>query len=195
MAVRAPARDTKGGPMTTAPDSAARPGLGSVVRAGVIAGLVAGILCAIIWLIAKLFGTDFMVSTAMSDQLRSVGLLAVILVPVLVGLVASTVAALLFRGVGAVLWVLLLGFALTLISLGLPLVQPSDVTWPTRLWLCLMHLVTGLVVVPVIALAVGGRNFALLSLRPRPAGTGTVVVEDVVISDVVISDDDQRGTV
>lgn len=172
-----------------------RPGIGSVVRAGVIAGLVAGILCAIIWLIAKLFGTEFMVMTARSEELTEVTVWMAFIVPVLVGLIVSPLAALLFRGVAAVLWVMLIGFFVTLISLGVPLFQPDDVTWPTRLWLSLMHLAAGLIIVPVVALAVGGRNFALLSLRPRTSGVEgtTVIVEDIVISDVVLSEQDDDG--
>jgi hypothetical protein len=163
--------------------------VGSVVRAGTIAGLVAGIVCAVLWGIGSLFGTNFEVKPLGSDELQSVGLIAVLLVPVLVGAVASAAAAFLFRGPGAFLWVLLLGFALTLVSVGAPLFQPSDVTWPTRLWLSSMHLVTGLIVVPVVALAVGGRTMSQFVRRSAPP-TGTVVVgEAIIVDDVIVGDD------
>jgi len=138
----------------------ARLPVGPVIRASAIAGLVAGILCALLWIIGSVFGTDFEVQPYGSDELMKVTLISVILVPIVVAVVAALIAALLFRGPGAFLWVLLFGFALTLISLAMPLLQPSDVTWPTRLWLSTMHLITGLVVVPVVAAAVGGRALA-----------------------------------
>jgi hypothetical protein len=167
--------------------------VGSVIRAGMIAGLVAGILCAILWGIGSLFGTDFEVQTAGSDGLRKVTLPMVLLVPVLVGAVSSAVAAFLFRGPGAFLWVLLLGFLLTIVSLGLPLFQPSDVTWPTRLWLSTMHLVTGLVVVPVVALAVGGRT--LSQFVPRSSGPTIVRGEVIEVDEIVVdtTTPDARG--
>lgn len=134
--------------------------IGPVVRASAIAGLVAGILCAFLWIIGSVFGTNFEVQPFGSDQLMKVTLISVILFPVVVAVIAALIAGLLFRGPGAFLWVLLFGFALTLISLAIPLLQPSDVTWPTRLWLSAMHLLTGLIVVPVVAAAVGGRALA-----------------------------------
>jgi hypothetical protein len=80
--------------------------------------------------------------------------------------------------------VLLFGTMLTFLSLALPLFQPSDVTWPTRLWLSVMHLLTGLIVVPVIAAAVGGRAIALMPRRPGTAGGGAVIVGEVIEADV-----------
>jgi hypothetical protein len=163
--------------------------IGSVVRAGTIAGLVAGILCAILWGIGSLFGTNFEVKPLGSDELQSVTLVAAILVPVLVGAVSSAAAAFLFRGPGAFLWVLLLGFALTIVSVGAPLFQPDDVTWPTRLWLAAMHLVTGLIVVPVVALAVGGRTMSQFMRRSAPPAGPVVVGEAVIVEDVIVVDD------
>jgi hypothetical protein len=161
-----------------------QPGVGSVVRAGTIAGLIAGILCSILWAIGALFGTEFEVQPPGSDDLRDVTLPLVLLTPVLVGAIVSAVAAFLFRGPGAFLWVLLLGFVLTIISLGLPLFQPSGVTWPTRLWLVSMHLVTGLVIVPVVALAVAGRT--LSQLVPRSSGPMVVQGEVIDVEEVIV---------
>lgn len=162
-----------------------RIGLGPVFRASVIAGLVAGLLCGIVWVIAAVFQTDFEVATIGWDELRSVNILMAIGVPVLVAAIAGPLAALLFRGPAAFLWVLLFGAMLTVLSLALPLFQPSEVTWPTRLWLCVMHLLTGLIVVPVIAAAVGGRALALMPRRPGSAESGgPVVIGEVIETDI-----------
>jgi hypothetical protein len=163
----------------------ARAGLGAVLRASVVAGLVAGLLCGIVWVIGAVFGTNFEVATAGSDDLQRINVLMAIGVPVLVAAIAGPLAAVLFRGPASFLWVLLFGTMLTFLSLALPLFQPSDVTWPTRLWLSVMHLLTGLIVVPVIAAAVGGRAIALMPRRPGGGGgNGAVIVGEVIETDV-----------
>ena len=71
------------------------------------------------------------------------------------GLVGSLVAAI-FLGVrGCQRWVFWLGTGVLLVSLTGPLLQPDGVTWPTRIWLALMHLVTWGLVVPQVARVVG----------------------------------------
>lgn len=176
--------------------SAERSGYGAVLRASVIAGLVAGILCVFLWGIGSLFGTEFEVQPAGSDALRPVTFWACLLLPVITAAIAGSIAYLLFRGPAAFLWILLLGFALTLLSLFVPLLQPSDVTWPTKLWLSAMHLVTGLIVVPVVAVTVGGRTlFGRLGPPPSPYGAestgGTVILGEVIEVDEVVIDDDR----
>jgi hypothetical protein len=181
--------------MSTPNAARVRSGYGAVLRASLIAGLVAGILCVFLWGIGSLFGTDFEVQPAGSDTLQPVTFWAALFFPVVTAGIAGSIAYFLFRGPGAFLWILLIGFALTLLSLFVPLLQPSDVTWPTKLWLASMHLVTGLIVVPVIAVTVGGRTlFGRLGPPPSaygPAsGGGPVIVGEVIeVDEVVVRDD------
>lgn len=156
------------------------PSVGSVVRAGAIAGIVAGFLCALMYGVGRVFGTDFQVTVGGSDQLRDVSFLGVFVAPIVVGALSAYVAALLFRRPSGFLFVLLFGFAFTVLSLFVPLIQPSDVTWPTRLWLVAMHLVTGVIVVPVVAFAVAARSFRMSSFG-QP--TSFVVIDGVVVEE------------
>jgi hypothetical protein len=177
-----------------------RSGYGAVLRACLIAGLIAGVLCAFLWGIGSLFGTEFEVQPAGSDSLQPVTFWACLLFPIVTAGVTGSIAYVLFRGPGAFLWILLIGFALTLLSLFIPLLQPSDVTWPTKLWLSSMHLVTGLIVVPVVAVTVGGRTL-FGRLGPPTSGYGdgytgghVVAGEVIEVDEVVVRDDDPRGT-
>lgn len=181
--------DLIGGWLVSTPTTSQRGAMGPVLRASLIAGLVAGIGCVFLWGIGSLFGTNFEVQPARSDSLQQVTFFACLLIPVVVAGVAGSLAYLLFRGPGAFLWILLLGFGLTLLSLFLPLLQPTDVTWPTKLWLSLMHLVTGLIVVPVVAVAVGGRTLFGRAVVPG-APYGEVIVGEVIEVDEVIERDD-----
>ncbi len=137
----------------------APPSVTDVVRTGVIAGVFAGFLCEVMYGIGRIFGTNFEVKTGSSDQLTSIPPFMPFVLPLVVAVLAALVVALLFRRAGGAFWVLTLGFMLTILSLGLPLFQPSTVTWPTKIWLLLMHLTTGVIVVPALA----------FSLRPRRA--------------------------
>ena len=136
----------------------APPTVTDIVRSGLIAGVFAGFLCEVMYGIGRLFGTNFEVKNSNSDQLQALPPFSPFLVPVVVALLAALVVAWLFRRPGGAFWVFTLGFMLTILSLGVPLFQPSAVTWPTRFWLVLMHLTTGLIVVSALA----------FSLRPRP---------------------------
>jgi hypothetical protein len=185
----------EGGAMSTPNAAPVRSGYGAVLRASLIAGLVAGILCVFLWGIGSLFGTEFEVQPAGSDALQPVTFWAALFFPVVTAGIAGSIAYFLFRGPGAFLWILLIGFALTLLSLFVPLLQPSDVTWPTKLWLASMHLVTGLIVVPVIAVTVGGRTlFGRLGPPPSAygpeSGGGPVIVGEVIeVDEVVVRED------
>ena len=139
----------------------APPSVVDIVRTGVIAGVFAGFLCEVMYGIGRIFGTNFEVKTGSSDQLAALPPFTPFVLPLVVAVLAALVVALLFRRAGGAFWVLTLGFMLTILSLGIPLFQPSGVTWPTKIWLVLMHLVTGAIVVPALA----------FSLRPRRAGT------------------------
>ena len=139
----------------------APPSVVDIVRTGLIAGVFAGFLCEVMYGIGRIFGTNFEVKTGSSDQLAALPPFMPFVLPLVVAVLAALVVALLFRRAGGAFWVLTLGFMLTILSLGIPLFQPSGVTWPTKIWLVLMHLVTGAIVVPALA----------FSLRPRRAGT------------------------
>lgn len=134
----------------------APPTVTDIVRSGLIAGVFAGFICEVMYGIGRLFGTNFEVKMG-GDQIQPLPPFSPFLLPVLVAVIAALVVAWLFRRPGGAFWVFTLGFMLTILSLGLPLFQPADVTWPTRIWLVCMHLVTGAILVPALA----------FSLRPR----------------------------
>lgn len=138
-----------------APPASAIPTTKAVLTAGWVTGLTAGIICLILRVVAAIFGTDFMVVRPGSDELTPVPWPAVFLVPIVCGVVGSLVAAI-FLGVrGCQRWVFWLGTLAVLISLASPLLQPDTVTWPTKIWLTVMHLVAWGVIVPQVARVVG----------------------------------------
>ncbi len=138
-----------------APPRSAIPTTKAVLTAGWVTGLTAGIVCLLMRLIAGLFGVEFLVARPGSEELSPVPWALVLLTPVVVGVGGALVAAI-FLGVrGCQRWVFWLGTAAVVVSLASPLLQPPGVTWPTRIWLALMHLVTWFLIVPQVARVVG----------------------------------------
>ena len=138
-----------------APPLSAVPTTKAVLTAGWVTGLTAAIVCLIMRVIAGLFGTDFLVARPFSDELTPVPVLVVFVVPLACGMIGALVAAI-FLGVrGCQRWVFWLGTAFFVVSLASPLMQPAAVTWPTRIWLTLMHVITWVLVVPQVARVVG----------------------------------------
>lgn len=127
----------------------------AVLTAGWVTGSTAGIICLLIRLLTGLFGVDYLVARPGSEQLQPVPWPVVLLLPLAVGVVSSLIAAV-FLGVrGCQRWVFWLGTAALIASLAAPLLQPGAVTWPTRIWLTMMHLVTWAIIVPQVARVVG----------------------------------------
>ncbi len=138
-----------------APPLSSVPTTKAVLIAGWVTGVTAGIVCIILRVIAGIFGTAFMVTRPGSTELQPVPWLAVLLVPVVVGVVGSLVAAVFLGVKGCQRWVFWLGTAAMVLSLASPLIQPEAVTWPTRIWLVVMHVVTWGIIVPQVARVVG----------------------------------------
>ncbi len=127
----------------------------TVLTAGWVTGSTAGIVCLLIRLISGIFGVDYLVARPGSDQMEPVPWLVVLLLPLVVGVVGSLIAAI-FLGVrGCQRWTFWLGTAAMLASLSGPFLQPGAVTWPTRIWLGVMHVVTWAIIVPQVARVVG----------------------------------------
>lgn len=129
----------------------------AVLRAGWVTGITAAIVCTLLRAIATLFGTNFEVMRpgGSATALQQVPWLLTFALPLAAGLIGSAVAAIFLGVKHNQRWVFWLGTLVMLISLGSPLVQPDSVTWPTRIWLTIMHLATWGIVVPQVARVVG----------------------------------------
>ena len=75
--------------------------------------------------------------------------------PIVVGVLAGLLASLLLGRRFARRLVFWTGTVLGLVSLLSPLFQPDEVLLSTRLWLCVLHVITWLFVVPQVARIVG----------------------------------------
>jgi hypothetical protein len=83
--------------------------------------------------------------------------------PLIAGIAGAALAAI-FLGVrGCRRWVFWLGTAAMVLSLASPLLQPDAVSWGTRIWLAIMHIVTWFLVVPQVARVVGDSDPRVVS--------------------------------
>lgn len=138
-----------------APPLSSVPTTKAVLTAGWVTGITAGLVCLAIRIVTGVFGVDYLVSAPGGGDVQSVPWLVVLVIPTLAGVVGSLVAAI-FLGVrGCQRWVFWLGTAALLVSLVSPLAQSDPVTWPTRIWLAVMHVITWFLVVPQVARVVG----------------------------------------
>ncbi len=131
------------------------PRLSDVLRAGLVTGTTASLLCWLLYGIASLFGTDFDVRQGTGDGLTHIAWYQVLVVPVASALVFGVVATALRGRARCRRTTLLIGYGLGALSLVPVILQPADVTWPTRIWLLLFHLLTLAIVVPQVARVVG----------------------------------------
>lgn len=136
------------------PPIEAAPRFSDVLRAGLTSGVTASLLCWLLFGIATLFGTDFDVRMA-GDDLRHLPWFLVLITPLTAALVFALIATALRRRPNCRRSTLILGYALGAASLVPVLLQPGDVTWPTRIWLVVFHLLTTVLVVPAVARIVG----------------------------------------
>lgn len=138
------------------PPIAAVPRLSDVLRAGLVTGVTAAILCSVLWAIGALFGTNFEVAAfGSATNLMMITPIQIVIVAMLSALAFAAIAASLRKRRGCRLMVLLLGYAGGLASLIAVFTQPDAVTWPTKIWLALMHLLVMVIVVPQVARVVG----------------------------------------
>jgi hypothetical protein len=138
-----------------APPIESMPRLSSVLRAGVVTGITASLVCWLLYGIASLFGTDFDVRMGFGDGLTHVAWYQILMVPLLSGVVFAGMAAGLRRHPNCRRNALLIGYALGAVSLLAVVLQPAEVTWPTKIWLAIFHIVTIVLVVPQVARVIG----------------------------------------
>jgi predicted secreted protein len=138
-----------------APPMWSAPGLSNLLTAGLITGITAALVSVIFYGIGSLFGTDFDVVPMGSDDPQHVQWWATIAAPIAAALLFALLCGLLLGRRHNRRIALVVGYVVGLASLAVPLIQPDEVTWPTRIWLALMHLVTMLIVVPNVARMLG----------------------------------------
>lgn len=137
------------------PPTSANPTLGFLVYAAVVTGGWAGVLSLVVYAIARMAGVDFVATRGGDAVPEPIRWIAVLLVP-LAGAVAFALLASLVRGrpaAGRITW--WVGTLLAVGTLWVPLDQPAEVPWSTRLILVTMHVITWLLVVPQISRIVG----------------------------------------
>ncbi len=137
------------------PPIEAAPRLSDVLRAGATTGVTSSLVCWLLYGIASLFGTDFDVRKGTGETLAHVSWYEVLIVPFAAAMVFSGIAAALRGRRNCRATTLLIGYSLGAVSLLAPLLQPSEATWPSRIWLATFHVITIVLVVPQIARVVG----------------------------------------
>lgn len=143
------------------PPIEAAPRLSDVLRAGLTTGVTASLVCWLFYGIGSLFGTDFDVRQPPSSDLVHVAWYQVLLTPLVAALVFAAIAAILRGRRNCRRTTLIVGYLLAAVSLLPVVLQPGDVTWPTKIWLALFHIVTTLIVVPQVARVVGDSDPAV----------------------------------
>jgi len=91
----------------------------------------------------------------MSNDLTVVPWIFVLFEPIHAGVLAGLLASLLLGRRFARRVVFWVGTLLALASLMSPIFQPDDVLWSTRIWLCVLHVITWFFIVPQVARIVG----------------------------------------
>jgi hypothetical protein len=139
------------------PPRSAIPTTRNMLRAGLVTGVTAAIVCSMAAFVGWIFRVDFLVSPSFTadNDLVPLPWISVALVPLIAGLVGSLAAAALLGVRRARKLVLVFGTLIAILSLAAPLLQPNTVTWPTKLWLVLMHIEAWLIIVPQVARVVG----------------------------------------
>jgi len=138
-----------------APPTSANPTVRQLVYAGVVTGAWSAILSLVLYLIGRLFGTDFSLvwwGGAVQQPIPWIFFALLPLVSAVLFALASSLARGLPRARALVYWV---GTVLALASLYPAIDQPESVGWGTRVLLILMHVITWFLVVPQVARIVG----------------------------------------
>lgn len=138
-----------------APPASASPTLRNLVYAGTVTGIWASVICLAVYGIGRAAGVPFEVSLPGATGLVVVPWYLVAVEPLVAGLIAALLSSLLLgrRHVRRlVYWV---GTLIALLSLVSPLTQPDSVIWSTRIWLCVLHVITWWFIVPQLARIAG----------------------------------------
>lgn len=150
-----PTRPWIGSVTPVAPPPEASPRLRNLVYAGFVTGIWAGVICLIGYGIGRLAGVPFEVKSPMSSEFTVVPWYLVLFEPIVVGVLAGLLASLLLGRRFARRLVFWTGTLLALASMLSPVFQPDEVLWSTRLWLCVLHVITWFFIVPQVARIVG----------------------------------------
>ena len=138
-----------------APPRSSNPRFASLLYAAVVTGSWAGLFSLAIYGLGRLLGVPFTVVVRQGQAPVQLPWFMPLLVPLLAALAASCLIVLVLGRRHAKAIVLWSGALVALISLALPLMQPSAVLWSTRIWLCVMHLVAWVLIVPQLARIAG----------------------------------------
>lgn len=138
-----------------APPKSANPTLRFLLYAAALTGGWSALLCLLVYGIGRALGVPFEVQSAVGGGLTVVPWLLILIVPLLAAAIGALLSALMLGRRNARRVVYWGGTLLALISLALPLRQPVDVIWSTRIWLAILHLITWFLVVPQLARIVG----------------------------------------
>lgn len=141
-----------------APPTAANPSLRFLLYAGVVTGAWSGVLSLLVSLVGRAIGVDYDAVTPWVGDgvVAAVTSLAMLLNPLIAGVVAALLSSLAVGRTQGGRLVYLGGTLIALASLAIPLaLQPESVTWSTRIWLCVPHVITWFLVVPQLARIVG----------------------------------------
>ena len=137
------------------PPASSVPHTSNLVYAGVVTGAWSGLLSLTIYGLGRLIGVPFEVMSPGSESLQVVPWFIMLLVPLLAALVGALLAALMLGRRHARRIVFWAGTGIAVLTCAIPLVQPDDVLWSTRIWLLIPHVITWFLVVPQIARIVG----------------------------------------
>ncbi|MGA1661489.1 MAG: DUF6069 family protein [Candidatus Nanopelagicales bacterium] len=137
------------------PPASSVPHTSNLVYAGVVTGAWSGLLSLTIYGLGRLLGVPFEVMSPGSESLQVVPWFLMLLVPLLAALVGALLAALMLGRRHARRIVFWAGTGIAVLTCAIPLVQPDDVLWSTRIWLLIPHVITWFLVVPQIARIVG----------------------------------------
>lgn len=137
------------------PPASSVPHTSTLVYAGVVTGAWSGLLGLTIYGLGRLLGVPFEVMSPGSESLQVVPWFLMLLVPLLAALVGALLAALMLGRRHARRIVFWAGTGIAVLTCAIPLVQPDDVLWSTRIWLLIPHVITWFLVVPQIARIVG----------------------------------------
>lgn len=137
------------------PPASSVPHTSNLVYAGVVTGAWSGLLSLTIYGLGRLLGVPFEVMSPGSESLQVVPWFLMLIVPLLAALVGALLAALMLGRRHARRIVFWAGTGIAVLTCAIPLVQPDDVLWSTRIWLLIPHVITWFLVVPQIARIVG----------------------------------------
>jgi len=138
-----------------APPRDANPTWRTLLYAAAVTGVWAGLFCWAIYGIGRLAGVPFLVVLQRGQPPEPLAWFMPLVLPIggaLAGAIAT--GAVLGRRRARVI-VLTAGLMVALVSLVLPLLQPSTIDWPTKVLLAVMHLVAWFVIVPQLARIAG----------------------------------------